>query len=91
MSFNVLNIVELRCQGIVDVDTNNFPIGFLFIKKSHDAEYLDLFDLSSKTDSFTNLYHVQWVVIPFCFRFGVDDVRILPGLGKGSIVPDIAT
>lgn len=36
MPFHVLNIIELWCKRIVDVDDHDLPVGLFFIKEGHD-------------------------------------------------------
>ena len=37
VSLNILNIIELWCQWVVDVDNNNLPVGLFLIKQSHNT------------------------------------------------------
>jgi len=55
VSFNILNIVELGSQGVLDIDDDDLPIGFAFVKKSHDPEDLDLLDLTNISDLLADL------------------------------------
>jgi len=89
VSLNILNIIELRCQRIVDINDNDLPVGLLLIKQSHDSEDLDLLDLTRVSNQFTNLADIQWIVVALGLGLGVDDIRVFPSLGESTIVPEI--
>lgn len=80
VSLDIFHVIELWCQGVVDVNDNDFPVSLFLVEKSHNAEYLDLLDLAGVTDSFTNLTDIQWVVVALCLGLWMDDIWVLPGL-----------
>jgi len=80
VSLNILDIIELGCQRIVDIDDNDLPVGFFLIKQSHDTKNLYLLDLSRISDQFTDLADVQWVIIALGLCLRMDNVGIFPGL-----------
>ena len=47
MPLNILNIVQLRGQGIIDIDDNNLPVSFTLIEEGHDSKDLNLLDLTN--------------------------------------------
>jgi len=71
MSFHILDIIQFRGKGIIDVNSNQFPIRFSFIEKGHGSENLDLFDLAWVADFFADFADVDGIVVAFCFGFGV--------------------
>ena len=89
MSLNILNIVQSSSERVVDVDDEDFPVGLSLIEQSHDTQDFDLFDLSDVSYGFTNLTDVQWVVVTVRTGFGVFLLRVFPGLGEGTVVPDV--
>jgi hypothetical protein len=80
MSLNVLDVVQLVGQGVVDVNNDDLPVGFLLIEKSHDAEDLDLLDVARLGNQLTNLANVERVVVTFGLGFGMYDVGVFPCL-----------
>lgn len=89
VALDVLNVVEFRSKRVVYVNNDDLPVSLLFVKESHDAENLDLLDLPSVTDKLANLANVERVVVALGLGLRVDDVGILPGLGEGTIVPQV--
>lgn len=82
MALDVLDVVELRCQRVVDVDDDDLPVGLLFVEEGHDAEDLDLLDLARVADELADLAHVERVVVALGLGLGMDDIGVLPGLVK---------
>lgn len=80
MSLDILNVVELWCQWVVDINDNNLPVGLLLIKKSHNTKDLHLLDLSWVTDKLTNLAHIQWIIVSLGLGLWVNNIWILPCL-----------
>lgn len=80
VALNILNVVELRGQGVLDVDDDDLPVGLLLVEQSHDTEDLDLLDLTGVTDELANLADVKWVIVALGLRLRVNRVGILPGL-----------
>lgn len=90
MALDVLDVVELGSERVVHVNDNDLPVGLLLVKEGHDTQNLDLFDLASVADKLTNLAHVERVIVTLGLGLGVDGVGVLPGLGEGTIVPEVA-
>lgn len=84
VALDILDIVELWCQWVVDINDNDLPVGFLLVKESHDTKDLDLLDLSWVADKLTDLADVQWVVVALGLGLWVDDIWVLPGLWEVS-------
>lgn len=80
VALDILDVVEFGGERVVDIDHDNLPVGFFFVKERHHAEDFDLLDLASVADELAYLAHVQRVIVAFCFCLGVDDVRVFPGL-----------
>lgn len=80
MALNVLNVVELRGQGVIDVNDDDLPVGLLLVEKGHDTEDLDLLHLTGVANELTNLADVERVIVTLRLSLGVDVVGILPGL-----------
>jgi hypothetical protein len=86
VSLNVLDIVQLGCKRVIDIDDNDLPVSLLLIQESHDAEDLDLLDLTSVSDDLADLANVEWVVVAFGLGLGVDDVGVFPGLLNSELL-----
>ena len=71
MPFDILDIIEFRCEWIIDINCDEFPVRFSFVEKSHCSEDFDLFDLAWIADFFADFTDVNWVVVAFGFGFGV--------------------
>lgn len=80
MALDVLDVVELGCQRVVDIDDDDLPVGLLLIEERHDAENLDLLDLAGVTDELADLADVERVVVALGLGLGVDDVGVFPSL-----------
>lgn len=89
VSLDVLDIVQSRSERVVDVDNEDFPVGLAFVEERHDTEDFDLLDLANVADGFTNLAHVERVIVTVRASFGVLHVGVLPCLGESTIVPDV--
>jgi hypothetical protein len=79
---DVFDVVELGCEGILDIDDDDFPVGLSFIEKSHDAEDLDLLDLANIADLFADLANVERIVVTFGLGLCVELSRIFPSLRR---------
>lgn len=86
MSFDILDIVELRSQRVIDVDNNDLPVGLLLVEKGHNAEDLDLLDLARLGNELANLADVQRVVVSLGLGLWVDNVGVFPGLYSQSTI-----
>ena len=80
MTLDVLNIIQARCQRVIDIDDNDLPIRFLLIEKSHDAQDLDLLDLAWRCNKLADFANIERIVVTFCLGFGMGDVGIFPCL-----------
>lgn len=85
MALDILDVVELRCQRVVDIDNDDLPVSLLLIEESHDTEDLDLLDLAGVTDKLADLADVERVVVALGLGLGVDDVGVFPGLVGVSV------
>jgi len=80
MTLDVLDVVQLGCEGVLDVDDDDLPIGLAFVEEGHDAEDFDLLDLTDVTHLFADLAYVQWIVVAPGLGLGMLLIRILPSL-----------
>lgn len=80
MPLNILDIVQAISERIGDIDDDDLPIGLALVEERHDAEHLDLFDLTNVTHVLANLAHVERVVVALRFRLRVELPRVFPGL-----------
>ena len=87
---DVLDVVQSGGKGVVDVDDDDLPVGLTLVQEGHDTEDLDLLDLSDVSDGLTDLADVERVVVTVGAGLGVLLLGVLPGLGEGSVVPDVA-
>jgi len=87
---DILDIVQLGGQGVLDIDDDDLPIGLSFVKESHDAEDLDLLDLTNVSDLLADLADIEGIVVTLGFGLGVHLRRVFPSLGEGTVVPDVA-
>lgn len=86
VSLDVLDIVQLGSQGVVYVDDDDLPVRLFFVKQGHDAQNLDLLDLTNVTDKLANLADIKGVVITLGLGFRVDGVGVFPGLDTANRV-----
>lgn len=84
MALDVLNVVELGSNGVVHVNDNDLPVSLLLVEQSHDAENLDLLDLSGVSDKLADLANVERVIVTLGFGLRVGDVGVFPGLVKNK-------
>ena len=80
MALNVLNVVELRSKGVVDIDDDDLPVSLFLIEKSHHTEDLDLLDLAGVADKLTDFADIERVVVALGLGLGVDNIGVLPSL-----------
>ena len=80
MPFDILDVIELGRKGILNVNDDDFPVGFALVEKRHDAKDFDLFDLADVSDLLADFTDIQGVVITFGFRLSVRLGRVFPGL-----------
>ena len=84
VALDVLDVVELWGKRIVLVNDDDFPVGLLLIKKSHDTEDLHGLDLARGADKFSNLADIKRVVVALGLGLRVDVAGVFPGLLGGS-------
>lgn len=58
VAFDILDVVELGCQRVVNVDDHDLPVSLALVEQSHDTEDLDLDDISGLRDELANLANV---------------------------------
>lgn len=80
MTFDIFNVVQLGSERVGNVDDNDLPISLTLVEEGHDTENLDLFDLASETDLFTDLTNVEGIVVTLGLGFRVRVVGVLPSL-----------
>ena len=80
MTFDVFNVVELRGEGILNINNEDLPVGLALIEESHDTENFNLLNLANIADLFADLTNIKRVVVALGLGLGVDDVGVLPGL-----------
>lgn len=90
MALDILNVVEARGERVVDVDDNDLPVGLTLIEESHDTEHLHLLDLTRLGDKLADLAHIQRVIVTLLLGLWVGDIGVLPSLGEGTVVPEVA-
>lgn len=81
MPLNILNVVQLGCEWIPNINDENLPVGLTLIEQGHDTEDLDLLDLADESNLFADLANVQRIIVTLRLGLGVGMVRVLPGLG----------
>lgn len=86
VALDVFDIIQLRSQGVVDVNDHDLPVGLTLIKESHDTKHLDLDNLTRLSNELSNLANVQWIIVALGLGLLVGDVRVLPGLHKLSVL-----
>lgn len=77
---HILNIVELRCKGVLYIDHNDFPVGLSLVEKGHDAENFDLLDLANVADLLADFANIERIVVTLSLGLGMGLRRVLPGL-----------
>src|SRR5271168_4859225 len=87
MSFHVFNVVEFGSQWIIDINSNDFPIRFTLVEKSHCPENFDLFDLSWVAHFFANFAYVKGIIVTLRLSLRMRDSRILPSLSTSASNP----
>ena len=80
MTLDILNIVQLGCEWVLDVDDEDLPVGLAFVKESHDAEDFNLLNLPYITHLFADLANVQRIVVAVGLGLAVLVSGILPSL-----------
>lgn len=83
MTLDILDVVQLGSKRVGNVYDDDFPVGFALIEEGHDTENLDLFDLTSVADLFTDLANIEGIVVALGLGFRVSVIGVFPGLEKG--------
>jgi len=89
MSFDILDVIQLGCKGILNINNYDLPVGFSFIEKSHDTEDLDLLDLADVANLFADFTNIKGVIIALGLCLSVHVSGIFPSLGESTVVPDV--
>ena len=69
MSLDIFDVIESRCQWIIDVNDNNLPVRLLLVEQGHNSEDLDLLDLSRGCNELTNLADIERIVVTLGLGF----------------------
>lgn len=72
--------VQLGSQRIVDINSEDLPIGLTLIQESHDTEDLDLLDLTGSGNLLTDFNDINRIVITTSLGLRVRMVGIFPSL-----------
>jgi hypothetical protein len=80
VSLDIFNIVQFGSEGVRDIDNDDFPVGFTLVEKGHDSQNLDLLDLPSIPNLFTDLANIERIVVALCLCLRVGLRGILPSL-----------
>lgn len=90
VSFHILDVVQLRCQRVVDIDDHDLPVCLALVEKRHHAQDFHLLDLAGFGDELADLTDIERIVVTFLLRLGVGDVGVFPSLREGAVVPKVA-
>jgi len=82
MPLDVFNVVQLRGEGVVDVDDDDLPVGLALIEERHDAEDLDLLDLANVADLLADLADIEGIVVSSRLGLGMGCGWVFPGLSS---------
>ena len=77
---NVLNVVQLRREGVEDVNDDDLPVGLTLVEQSHDAENLNLLHLSNISDLLADFTDIKGIVVTACLGLCVGLSGIFPSL-----------
>ena len=80
MPLDVLDVVQLGCQWVLNVDNEDLPVCLTFIEQRHDAKNLDLLDLPDVPDLFANLADIERVIVTLGLGLRMHLRWVLPGL-----------
>lgn len=86
MALDILDVVELRSQGVVHVDDNDLPVGLALVEQSHYTKNLDLNNIAGLVDKLADLADVERVVVAVGLGLRVCDVGVLPCLQQPSVL-----
>lgn len=82
VALDVFDVVELWSEGVMDIDDDDFPVCLAFVKQGHDAENLDLLDLTGVTNLLADLADVERVIVTLGLGLCMGIVRVFPGLSE---------
>ena len=85
-----MDVIEVLRQRIRHINADHFPVRLPLVNHREHTEDLDLDDGAPGLDLVADLAHVDRVVVPLAVSRLVSVVGVLPGLGDGAIVPDVA-
>ena len=77
---DILDIVQLVCKRVVDINDDDLPVSLTLVEESHDSENLDLLDLADVSDLLADLADIERIVITLGLGLRVLLLRIFPGL-----------
>jgi membrane protease YdiL (CAAX protease family) len=81
--------VELGSKWVVDINDDELPVSLTLIEQSHNTKNLDLLDLTRVSNLFTDFADINWIVVTLGLGLSMNLVRVFPGLGKSTVVPDV--
>lgn len=84
------DVIDFRGQRIVHIDGDYLPVGFALVNQGNGAQHLDLQHVAALSHSVANLDDIDGIVVTLAAGGGLDVVGVFPGLGQGSVVPDVA-
>lgn len=70
---DILNVVKPVGERVVDVDDDDLPVSFALVEEGHDAEDLDLLDLTDEADLLADLADVEGIVVAIGLSLCVGD------------------
>ncbi len=89
MPLHILDIVETRGERVVHVNNDDLPVRLALVEQSHNAKDLDLLHLTDLGNELADLADVERVVVTLLLGLWVCNVRVFPGLGEGTVVPEV--
>jgi len=90
VTLHILDVIELGSEGILNIHDNDLPIGLAFIEQSHDTKNFDLLHLADIADLLPDFTNIERIVVALRLGLSVGLRGILPGLGEGSVIPDVS-
>jgi len=80
VSLDILDVVQLGCERVLNVDDDDLPVRLTFIEKGHDTEDLDLLDLTYVANLLADFADIERVVVTLGFSLCMGVSRIFPSL-----------
>lgn len=81
--------VELGSKWVVDINDDELPVSFTLIEQSHNTKDLDLLDLTRVSNLLTDFADINRIVVTLGLGLSMNLVRVFPGLGKSTVIPDV--